>query len=210
MSSRSTGRSAPDSSNPIPARSGRTLGDSQYLGRRLRELRKSRSLTQADFASRIDIQQSDLCRMENGQYRVSLETLRRVLSELDVPSSEFFEEPQGGYTDDECAVLWFYRRLGTPGRQEARSFLTFLAGEADAQPERGSASARLTASFTSSGAIEETATRDIEPDADFSRVSSALDAWIEEAEGARARIERASQRINSCLKVTELKLMELA
>ena len=43
------------------------------VGRRLRELRKARNLTQSDLAQRIGIQQSDLCRMEKGRYRVRLD-----------------------------------------------------------------------------------------------------------------------------------------
>ena len=41
---------------------------SLLVGSRIRSLRKDRSLTQADLAHRIGIQQSDLCRMENGEY----------------------------------------------------------------------------------------------------------------------------------------------
>jgi len=52
----------------------------QFLvGYKIRELRKARSLTQAELAGKIGIQQSDLCRMETGEYKVSLDTLFRVL-----------------------------------------------------------------------------------------------------------------------------------
>ena len=42
------------------------------VGSKLRDLRKSRNLTQSDLAARIGIQQSDLCRMENGRNRATL------------------------------------------------------------------------------------------------------------------------------------------
>ncbi len=45
---------------------------SLLVGSRIRTLRKDRTLTQADLAGRVGIQQSDLCRMENGEYKVSL------------------------------------------------------------------------------------------------------------------------------------------
>ena len=62
------------------------------VGRKLRELRKERKLTQTELSARIGIQQSDLSRMEQGEYRVSLDTLLRILSEFKVGIGEFFEE----------------------------------------------------------------------------------------------------------------------
>jgi transcriptional regulator with XRE-family HTH domain len=62
------------------------------VGRKIRELRKERKLTQTELSARIGIQQSDLSRMEQGEYRVSLDTLLRILSEFKVGIGEFFEE----------------------------------------------------------------------------------------------------------------------
>jgi len=50
-----------------------------FVGSKIRQLRKERSLTQAELAQRIGVQQSDLCRMENGEYKVSLDTLFKIL-----------------------------------------------------------------------------------------------------------------------------------
>ena len=66
----------------------------QLIGRKLRRLRKKQRLTQADLASRIGIHQSDLSRMERGEYRVSLDTLLRLLGEFQVGIGEFFGERQ--------------------------------------------------------------------------------------------------------------------
>src|SRR6185503_12697597 len=44
----------------------------QLVGRKIRRLRKERHLTQTELSSRIGIQQSDLSRMEKGEYRVRL------------------------------------------------------------------------------------------------------------------------------------------
>jgi transcriptional regulator with XRE-family HTH domain len=49
------------------------------IGGRLRRLRKERNLTQAELARQIGIQQSDLSRMEKGEYRVSLDNLVKIL-----------------------------------------------------------------------------------------------------------------------------------
>lgn len=63
----------------------------QLVGRKIRELRKEHRLTQVELSSRLGIQQSDLSRMEKGEYRVSLDTLFRVLAEFRMGIGEFFE-----------------------------------------------------------------------------------------------------------------------
>ena len=63
----------------------------QLVGRRIRELRKENKLTQTELSARIGIQQSDLSRMEKGEYRVSLDTLFRILAEFNIGIGEFFE-----------------------------------------------------------------------------------------------------------------------
>src|SRR5664279_5265122 len=63
------------------------------VGQKIRQIRKSRHLTQADLASRIGVTQSDLSRMENGEYKVGLDTLFRILQVFELSMSNFFEEP---------------------------------------------------------------------------------------------------------------------
>ena len=62
------------------------------VGQRIRQIRKSRRLTQADLAARIGATQSDLSRMENGEYKVGLDTLFRILQVFELSMSRFFEE----------------------------------------------------------------------------------------------------------------------
>ena len=62
------------------------------VGRKIRELRKEHKLTQVELSSRLGIQQSDLSRMEKGEYRVSLDTLFRILAEFRMSIGEFFED----------------------------------------------------------------------------------------------------------------------
>jgi transcriptional regulator with XRE-family HTH domain len=62
------------------------------VGRKIRELRKQRKLTQVELSARLGIQQSDLSRMEKGEYRVSLDTLFRILAEFKMGIGEFFED----------------------------------------------------------------------------------------------------------------------
>lgn len=64
------------------------------VGARIRQVRKERSLTQAELAAKIGIQQSDLCRMETGRYKISLETLNKILGVYEMDYAEFFGEPR--------------------------------------------------------------------------------------------------------------------
>src|SRR5436305_11823589 len=63
----------------------------QLVGRKIRELRKERKLTQVELSARLGIQQSDLSRMEKGEYRVSLDTPFRILAEFKLSIGEFSE-----------------------------------------------------------------------------------------------------------------------
>jgi transcriptional regulator with XRE-family HTH domain len=87
-------------------------------------------LTQSDLATRIGIQQSDLCRMENGQYRVGLETLVKILRECGITFSEFFqEEPTGELNHEEAGLIQRFRRLSGPGRNQLLHFVRFLCDD---------------------------------------------------------------------------------
>jgi len=83
------------------------------IGSRLRELRKERGLTQAELARQIGIQQSDLSRMEKGEYRVSLDNLFKILGVFDLDLADFFGDQH------------LMRELSPEGRAEVQEFLEF-------------------------------------------------------------------------------------
>lgn len=105
------------------------------VGRRLRELRKARNLTQSDLAQRIGIQQSDLCRMEKGRYRVRLETLMRILQELDVSVAEFFSPAlfPAELSASESSLLHAFRRLPADRQEEILRYAHFMSTSAHSQ-----------------------------------------------------------------------------
>jgi len=99
---------------------------SLLVGSRIRSLRKDRALTQADLAHRIGIQQSDLCRMENGEYKVSLETLFKILSIFEMNIADFFNEDAGGAVRErEYEFLRQYQKLSPRVQDEVQSFIQF-------------------------------------------------------------------------------------
>lgn len=99
---------------------------SLLVGSRIRSLRKDRALTQADLAHRIGIQQSDLCRMENGEYKVSLEALFKILSIFEMNIADFFnEDATGAVRDREYEFLRQYQKLSPRVQEEVQSFIQF-------------------------------------------------------------------------------------
>jgi transcriptional regulator with XRE-family HTH domain len=101
------------------------------IGSRLRRLRKERGLTQAELARQIGIQQSDLSRMEKGEYRVSLDNLFKILGVFDLDLADFFEERKPT-TDtgrplsrQDMKILHLMRELSPEGRAEVQEFLEF-------------------------------------------------------------------------------------
>jgi transcriptional regulator with XRE-family HTH domain len=98
----------------------------QLVGPKIRQLRKERKLTQTDLASRIGIQQSDLSRMEKGEYRVSLDTLFKILGEFNVSISEFFGDvTKEDLTPSDVKVVHDLKHLPGDARREVEAFISF-------------------------------------------------------------------------------------
>jgi transcriptional regulator with XRE-family HTH domain len=98
----------------------------QLVGRKIRELRKEHKLTQVELSSRLGIQQSDLSRMEQGEYRVSLDTLFRILAEFQMSIGEFFEGvTQESITPRDVQLVQDVRSLPHDAQREIEDFITF-------------------------------------------------------------------------------------
>ncbi len=101
------------------------------VGSRLRKLRTERGLTQADLARQIGIQQSDLSRMEKGEYRVSLDKLFKILAVFDLDLADFFgdqpakAEEQQPLSQQDMQILHQLRELSPQARAEVQEFLEF-------------------------------------------------------------------------------------
>ncbi|MEM7354381.1 MAG: helix-turn-helix transcriptional regulator [Acidobacteriota bacterium] len=108
----------------------------QLVGPKIRQLRKERKLTQTELASRIGIQQSDLSRMEKGEYRVSLDTLFKILAVFNVSISEFFDDVnKESLTPRDVQVMRDLKRLPGTARREVEEFIAFKRGQSDTVPE---------------------------------------------------------------------------
>ncbi|MGA7617041.1 MAG: helix-turn-helix transcriptional regulator [Thermoanaerobaculia bacterium] len=104
----------------------------ELVGRKIRQLRRQRKLTQVELAEKIGIHQSDLSRMEQGEYKVGLDTLLRILQTFNLSIGEFFEE-----RPREMTIAEKYRYLSPEAQREVESFIEFKRAqeEAGASPD---------------------------------------------------------------------------
>lgn len=64
------------------------------IGRRIREEREARGMTQGALAAALGIAAARLCRIEKGQRGVDTLVLRRAVQVFEVPMGTLFEQPQ--------------------------------------------------------------------------------------------------------------------
>jgi transcriptional regulator with XRE-family HTH domain len=108
------------------ARPNRTPLPTATVGQRIRQTRQERNLTQTEVARQIGVQQSDLSRMEKGEYRVSLDVLFRLLQLFEVSLGEFFGDlAQGTLTSREALLLESFRALPRTDQGEVEEFVEF-------------------------------------------------------------------------------------
>ena len=112
----------------------------QLVGRKIRRLRKERHLTQTELSSRIGVQQSDLSRMEKGEYRVSLDTLFKILAEFDLSIGEFFDDgagaPKQPLESREVKIVRDFQSLLPAAQREVEEFIAFKRTQSAADVEQ--------------------------------------------------------------------------
>jgi transcriptional regulator with XRE-family HTH domain len=95
------------------------------VGSRIRELRKGRHLTQTELSEKIGVAQSDLSRMEQGEYKVGLDTLFKILQVFDLKMGEFFGETESPAERESRELVAEFQTLSDEARQEVRDFVRF-------------------------------------------------------------------------------------
>jgi transcriptional regulator with XRE-family HTH domain len=117
-----------------------------FVGMKVRRLRKERGMTQSELATRIGIIQSDLCRMEKGEYKVGLDSLFKVLEVFGMNIGEFFDD-KGAITSpavEEAELVDRFRRISDEARMDVLDYVRFKeqqerraeGGRAPSAPER--------------------------------------------------------------------------
>lgn len=62
----------------------------KLFGKRLKEIRKSKNITQEQLAEHVGIEPKQICRIENGTCFTTYEKLQKIAQTLDVEIYEFF------------------------------------------------------------------------------------------------------------------------
>src|SRR5258705_846168 len=116
----------------------------QLVGHKIRELRKEHKLTQVELSSRLGIQQSDLSRMEKGEYRVSLDTLFRILAEFKMSIGEFFDGvAKESITPRDVRLVEDFNALTDDAQREVEDFIAFKRVQTQRAPEEAESPARV-------------------------------------------------------------------
>lgn len=111
-----------------------TRSRQNLVGARIRALRKGRNLTQTELSEKIGILQSDLSRMEKGEYKVGLDTLFKILAVFDLDMASFFDD-DGPAAAEEDRQLWKeYLALDEDARREVRDFIAFKRSQGKGDP----------------------------------------------------------------------------
>ena len=99
------------------------------VGQRIRQHRQERNLTQTELARQIGIQQSDLSRIEKGEYRVSLDVLFRLLQTFEMSLGAFFGDlAEQSLTAREATLIQSFRTLPREEQDEVVEFVEFKRG----------------------------------------------------------------------------------
>jgi transcriptional regulator with XRE-family HTH domain len=109
------------------------------VGSRIRELRKGRHLTQTELSEKIGVAQSDLSRMEQGEYKVGLDTLFKILQVFDLKMGEFFGETESPAERESRDLVAEFNALSDEARQEVRDFVRFKKLQEKPEESRDSA-----------------------------------------------------------------------
>ncbi len=109
------------------------------VGSRIRELRKGHHLTQTELSEKIGIAQSDLSRMEQGEYKVGLDTLFKILQVFDLKMGEFFGETEKAEDAEARELVSEFLELSSAAQREVRDFVRFKKlQQQDEKPAPGS------------------------------------------------------------------------
>jgi transcriptional regulator with XRE-family HTH domain len=64
------------------------------VGQRVKELRRQKQMSQEEVANTADMERSFMTHIESGRRNISVETLQRILTALDVSFKDFFDSAE--------------------------------------------------------------------------------------------------------------------
>jgi len=108
------------------------------VGKRLRDARKAKGLTQKELAGMIAVKHNSVSNWENDQNKPDLDTIRRICSVLDissayllegeaVPATSCSDELNRALSDTEFALFDAVRHLTDEDKEDILEFVRFKA-----------------------------------------------------------------------------------
>lgn len=99
----------------------------EKVGKKIKEIRLKKGITQEELAFKADLEQSQIYRLENGKRRFNADQLEKISEVLDVPVINFFE---GNVVfDDEInnqQLLQLITQIQPSKRKVLLNFIRFL------------------------------------------------------------------------------------
>lgn len=85
--------------------------DNEFVGKRIRNIRKIHNMTQRKFSEKMHMTQQTLSRYENGKNPIPNDVLDNISKEFHVPLSYFFGINTDDFSEDELLLIEYYRKV---------------------------------------------------------------------------------------------------
>lgn len=76
-----------------------------FVGERIKSLRKSKGLTQANLGEQVDLPQPYIGGIEKGERNISLDTLQKLIEALDITPEELFRHYERDLSNIELVII---------------------------------------------------------------------------------------------------------
>ncbi len=110
--------------------------DNVSIGKKLKELRMGRELTQAQLADVLHMNQQSISRYENGEAQISYTDMVNLSKYFGISSDYFLEMEVNEFQEDEVRLLAYYRAINEKIKPQALNLVKTLADEFPSEDKR--------------------------------------------------------------------------
>ncbi len=110
--------------------------DNVSIGKKLKELRMGRELTQSQLAEVLHMNQQSISRYENGEAQISYTDMVNLSNYFGISSDYFFEMQTDEIKEDEVRLLAYYRAINEKLKPQALNLFKTLADECPKEDKR--------------------------------------------------------------------------
>ncbi len=110
--------------------------DNVSIGKKLKELRMGRELTQSQLAEVLHMNQQSISRYETGEAQISYTDMVNLSKYFGISSDYFFEMQTDEIKEDEVRLLAYYRAINEKLKPQALNLFKTLADEFPKEDKR--------------------------------------------------------------------------